>query len=59
MAKKSLDQQIIDAIERRKMFLTLAEREQITYENLMKRKFNRLEDGRKRTTYNEVDKEGK
>lgn len=47
MDKKSLDQQIIDAHERRKMFLTLAEREQIIYENLMKRKFKRLEDGRK------------
>ena len=54
MRKKPIDEQIIDAHERRKMFLILAEREHVRIENLLKKKFKVLS-GRTRTGNNEIN----
>lgn len=54
IVKKPIDEQIVDAQERRKMFLVLAEREHVRIENLLKKKFKVLS-GRTRTGNNEVD----
>ena len=50
--KKPIDEQIVDAQERRKMFLVLAEREHVRIENLLKKKFKVLS-GRNETRGNE------